>query len=275
MRLYAHLLDQAPRLIDGVVDVLDALRGKSRHGRRDELEKGSLRCDPSLDRRAEVFRLRADLERLFTRESRRQIHTCWRWRAAGVDPGDCIAVEDSERGLDGRRSRRHQMPDRAEPADATLHVPGAHRISRPFATFHSRSDVGRVFRPAAEPGLPPSLALASRQLARFLGAEAEEPGLLQSLKLIEFLFQRLEALTRLSQLALGRQALVLGQIARGFRNQPAGVCMERPAVCRMTVGWLSLARRFARSKAARRVRRPASTAPGPSSRRAPSRHVGP
>lgn len=96
--LYAHLIDQAPRLIDGVTEVLEALHGKFVMGvvtssRKDHFDvihrsTGVLKYFDFVLAAGDYPRGKPAPDPYLLAVER-----------SGVDPNDCIAVEDSERGL--------------------------------------------------------------------------------------------------------------------------------------------------------------------------------
>jgi HAD superfamily hydrolase (TIGR01509 family) len=97
--LYAHLLDQAPRLIDGVIEVLETLRGKYVMGvvtssRKDHFDvihrsTGVLKYFDFVLTASDYPRTKPAPDPYLAAVER-----------SGMNPGDCIAVEDSERGLE-------------------------------------------------------------------------------------------------------------------------------------------------------------------------------
>ena len=96
--LYAHLIDQAPRLIDGVTEVLEALRGKYVMGvvtssRKDHFDvihrsTGVLKYFDFVLTAGDYPRGKPAPDPYLVAVER-----------SGADPNDCVAVEDSERGL--------------------------------------------------------------------------------------------------------------------------------------------------------------------------------
>ena len=125
--LYAHLLDQAPRLIDGVVDVLSALHGKYVMGvvtssRKDHFEvihrsTGVLKYFDFVLASGDYARGKPAPDPYLMAVER-----------SGFTAGDCIAVEDSERGLEA--AVLAGIKCLIVPSRLTRHCtfPGAHRI---------------------------------------------------------------------------------------------------------------------------------------------------
>jgi HAD superfamily hydrolase (TIGR01509 family) len=97
--LYAHLLDQAPRLIEGVLDVLEALHGKYVMGvvtssRKDHFDvihrsTGVLKYFDFVLTAGDYPRGKPAPDPYLLAVER-----------SGAAPDECIAVEDSERGLE-------------------------------------------------------------------------------------------------------------------------------------------------------------------------------
>ena len=97
--LYAHLLDQAPRLIEGVLDVLEALHGKYVMGvvtssRKDHFDvihrsTGVLKYFDFVLAAGDYSRGKPAPDPYLLAVER-----------SGAAPDECIAVEDSERGLE-------------------------------------------------------------------------------------------------------------------------------------------------------------------------------
>ena len=97
--LYAHLLDQAPRLIEGVLDVLEALHGKYVMGvvtssRKDHFDvihrsTGVLKYFDFVLAAGDYSRGKPAPDPYLLAVER-----------SGATPDECIAVEDSERGLE-------------------------------------------------------------------------------------------------------------------------------------------------------------------------------
>lgn len=125
--LYAHLLDQAPRLIEGVIEVLEALRGKYVMGvvtssRRDHFDvihrsTGVLQYFDFVLTASDYPRTKPAPDPYLAAVDR-----------SGMKPDDCIAIEDSERGLEaaGLAGIRCLIV----PSRLTRHCtfPGAHKI---------------------------------------------------------------------------------------------------------------------------------------------------
>lgn len=96
--LYSEWLAQKPRLIDGITDVLDALHGKYVMGvvtssRKDHFDlihqkTGVLKYFDFVLTADDFSRVKPDPEPYLLAVAR-----------SGIDPGACLAVEDSERGL--------------------------------------------------------------------------------------------------------------------------------------------------------------------------------
>ena len=96
--LYSEWLAEAPRLIDGITDVLDALHGKYVMGvvtssRKDHFDlihrtTGVLKYFDFVLTADDFSRVKPDPEPYRLAVAR-----------SGIDPGACVAVEDSERGL--------------------------------------------------------------------------------------------------------------------------------------------------------------------------------
>jgi HAD superfamily hydrolase (TIGR01509 family) len=125
--LYAHLLDQAPRLIDGVVDVLDALRGKYVMGvvtssRKDHFDV--IHRSTGVLKYFDFVLTASDYSRGKPAPDPYLLAVA----ISGVDPSDCIAIEDSERGLTA--AVLAGIKCLIVPSRLTRHCtfPGAHRI---------------------------------------------------------------------------------------------------------------------------------------------------
>jgi HAD superfamily hydrolase (TIGR01509 family) len=96
--LYSEWLAQAPRLTDGITEVLDALHGKYVMGvvtssRKDHFDlihrtTGMLKYFDFVLTADDFSRVKPDPEPYLMAVAR-----------SGIDPGACVAVEDSERGL--------------------------------------------------------------------------------------------------------------------------------------------------------------------------------
>lgn len=125
--LYARLLDQAPRLIEGVVDVLSALHGKYVMGvvtssRKDHFDvihrsTGVLKYFDFVLASGDYPRGKPAPDPYLAAVER-----------SGLDANECIAVEDSERGLEA--ARLAGIKCLILPSRLTRHCtfPGAHRI---------------------------------------------------------------------------------------------------------------------------------------------------
>lgn len=97
--LYAHLLGQAPRLIDGVSDVLESLHGKYVMGvvtssRKDHFDvihrsTGVLGYFDFVLTASDYARVKPSPDPYLLAVER-----------SGLDPDACVAIEDSERGLE-------------------------------------------------------------------------------------------------------------------------------------------------------------------------------
>jgi len=125
--LYGQWLSQGPRVLSGIADVLKALHGRYRMGvvtssRKDHFDvihrdSGLLKYFDFVVTAGDVSRVKPDPE-LYLRAIDR----------SGVDPGACVAIEDSTRGLEAARAAGIRCI--VVPTVLTRHTPfhGADRV---------------------------------------------------------------------------------------------------------------------------------------------------
>ena len=125
--LYSERLAQAPRLTDGITEVLDALRGKYVMGvvtssRKDHFDlihrtTGLLKYFDFVLTADDFSRVKPDPEPYLRAVTR-----------SGIDPGSCVAIEDSERGLQSATAAGISCIVVPTPLTRSGTFAGAHRV---------------------------------------------------------------------------------------------------------------------------------------------------